>query len=96
VLGADHRCLHEEKVGAGFGDGLAESQGGHWGGAHRRDAALLLDLGNPLTDQVFPHRLAVELLHQGYEVLLAHRCDAVEDGIGVVVAALDALQVQNA
>ena len=95
VLSAHHRGLHEEELGAGLGDRLAELQGRQGGGTHRRDAAAGLDLGDALADQVLPDGLAVELLHQRYELLLAHRRDPVEHGVGVVVAALHALQVQH-
>ena len=95
VLGAHHRGLHEEDLGTGLGDRLTKLHGRHRGGTHRRDAAAGLDLGNPLADEILPDRLAVELLHQRHELLLAHRRDPVQDRVGVVVAALHPLKVQH-
>jgi hypothetical protein len=95
VLRAHHRGLHEEEISAGLGDGGAELQGGHRRGAHRRDAAALLDLSDPEADQVFAHGLAVKLLHQRYKLLLSHRRDAVEHRLGIVVTALHAFEVED-
>ena len=54
-----------------------------------------LDLGDPLADQVFAHWLAVEILHQRHELLIAHRRNPIQHGIGIVVAALHPFQVQD-
>ena len=54
-----------------------------------------VDLGDASAHQVFPHGLAVDLLHQRHELLLAHGRDAVEHGVRVFVAALHPLEVQH-
>ena len=95
MLGADHRGLHKKEIGTGFGDGFAEFEGGHGRGAHGGNATALLDFSDPQADQVFAHRLAVELLHQRHELLFADRGDAVEHRVGVVVAALHPLKVEH-
>ncbi len=71
VVGGHHRGLHEKQIGAGFGDGFAKAQGRHGGAAHCGDAALGFDVLDPFADQAFLHRLAVDLLHQRYELVLA-------------------------
>ena len=96
MLGADHRGLHKEKISACLRDRLAEPDGRHRRGAHGGNAPLGLDFANAKPDKVLTHRLAVELLHQRHKLLFAHRSDAIENRIGVLVAALHPLQVQHA
>lgn len=81
MVGGDHRGLNEEEVGSRFRHRLAKAQGRGGGGTDGGDATAGFDRGDPLADQVFAHRLGVELLHQGHERLLSYRCDPIKDRV---------------
>ena len=95
MLGRDHRALDDHDVQPGLQSDLvvlAHSLRRQGRGA---DDALLLDLLDPLRDQLGLDRLAVDPLHLGRRVLGRQPGDALELGVGVLVAGEDAFQVQN-
>jgi hypothetical protein len=55
----------------------------------------LLDLADPLPDQLLLDRLLVELLHPPGGLVVWERGDLLEDRVGVVVAGLEPLEVQH-
>ena len=59
------------------------------------DDLLLLDLADPLGDQLRLDRLAVDLLHLARGDLLGQRGDPLELLLGVLVAREDALEVEH-
>ncbi len=59
------------------------------------DDLLLLDLANPLGDQLGNDRLAVDLLHLARGRVLGQPRDPLELLVGVLVARKDALQVEH-
>ena len=69
-------------------------------GAGRRagdgaERALSLDLADALADELRTHRLGVDLLEEGRDILLARGGDLLENAFGVVVARLQAVDVED-
>ena len=96
VLGRDDGALDHEDVEAGLEralvvltDALRRERG-------RGDDAVLLDLPDPLRDQVLLDRLRVDALHLRGGELLGHLGDPLELRVGILVAGPDSLEVQDA
>ena len=96
VLGGDHRSLDDEDVEPGLDRKLvvvANPLRGERAAGHR---PLLLDLGDPLADQLRLDRLGVDLLQQPGGEMGGRRGDPLQLLVGVLVARPDALQVEHA
>ena len=89
------RALDDEDVEAGLDRGLVVVAHALRRQRGRRDHALILDLANPLRDQVLAHRLGVDALHLRGRDLLGLLGDPLELARGVVVAGPDALEVED-
>src|SRR5699024_4940376 len=86
VLGGDGGAADEEQVHSGVDDGLPVLLGalrGQRAGGRDPGVAQLLD---PLADQLGAHRRGVQLPHQIHDLVVRGGGDAVEEGLGVVVA----------
>ena len=95
VLGRDDRALDDEDVEARLERGLvvgADPLRRERGG---RDHALVLDLADPLRDQLLLDGLLVDALHLRRGVLLGELRDALELVVRVLVAGPDALEVEH-
>jgi hypothetical protein len=92
------RCdgrLHDEDVCAGvYGDGC-ELLGVSGGARHCGNAAAGLDLLHALTDEVLLERCLGKALDDGGRVFLRRGYDFGDGGAGVVVAALEALEIHD-
>ena len=95
VLGGDDGSLDDQDVEARLerdvhvvGHALRRERPGG-------DHALILDLLDPVGDQLGLDRLAVDLLETARGLLRGHRRDALQLGVGLLVAGLDALQVEH-
>src|SRR5581483_496751 len=87
--------LHDEDVDAGIARDGRELLRVHRRAGYGGDAAALLDLAHALADELGLHRRGVDLLHQGSDFALWGGGDLGEDGGGVVVAGLHALEVED-
>ena len=95
VLGGDDGSLDDEDVETGIERDLVvaadllrrQRRGG--------DDAVRLDLLDPLGDQLRLDRLAVDVLHLPRRDVLREGRDPLELRVGVLVAALDALEVEH-
>ena len=95
VAGRRHLALDEEQVRAVLG---AERPEAARGGGRRGDRGLRtrgMDLIEPPRDELLADRLLVGLGEERPEVGVVGRRDPLEDRVGVVVARLDALEVQD-
>ncbi len=95
VLGGDDGALDDQDVEARLerdvhvvGHALRRERPGG-------DHALVLDLLDPVGDQLGLDRLAVDLLETARGLLRGHRRDALQLGVRLLVAGLDALQVEH-
>ena len=95
MLCGDHRALDDENVEPRLqrclvvlGDPLGRERGG-------ADHALLLDLADPLRDQLLLDRLAVDPLHLGRRLIGLVAGDRLEVVLGVLVAGEDPLEVED-
>ena len=95
VLGRDDRALDHQDVEAGL-DGDVDVVGHPLRRQRARDRdALRLDLLDPLGDQLGLDRLPVDLLEAPGGLGGRHRRDALQLGVGLLVAGLDALEVED-
>src|ERR1019366_7647036 len=95
VLGGDDGALDHKDVEARIERDLvvlANFLRRQRGGSHD---ALLLDLANPLRDQLGLDRLAVDVLHLACRDVAREGRDPLELPVGVLVAAEDALEVED-
>src|SRR5207253_3312333 len=83
------------RSGAGLLGDLTEPLGALRDRGDRDRPPALLDLGDPLVDQLFLDRLAVDRLDDLRRLFLAGGHDAVEELVGVRVAGEDALEVED-
>ena len=96
VLGRDDRALDDEDVEAGLERRLVVPAHALRREGRRRNHAVLLDLPDPLPDQLVLDRLGVDPLHLAGGELLRLRRDPLELLVRVLVAGPDALEVQDA
>ena len=95
VAGGRHLALDEEEVGAVLG---AERPEPTRRAGRRRDRRLRprgMDLVEPAGDEVLADRLLVGLGEERREIAVGGRRDPLEDGVRIVVARLDALEVED-
>ena len=95
VLGRDDRALDDEDVQARLERGLVVRAHPLRGQRSGDDDALLLDLRDPLGDELGDDRRVVDLLHLARGGLGGQQRDALEHGLGVLVAREDALEVEH-
>ena len=95
VLGRDDRALDHEDVEAGLERDLVVLADLLRRQRRRGDDAVRLDLLDPLRDQLRLDRLAVDVLHLAGGDVLRERRDPLELRVGVLVAAEDALEVED-
>ena len=95
VLGGDDRALDHEDVEARLERDLVVLAHLLRRQRRRRDHAVRLDLLDPLGDQLGLDRLAVDVLHLAGRDVLRERRDPLELRVGVLVAAEDALEVED-
>src|SRR4051812_37520227 len=95
MLGGDDRALDDQDVEAGVEDLLVvlhDALGRERGGG---DDALVLDLPDALDHEVLVDGRAIDLLHLARGDVLGQGGDALQLGVGVLVAGEDALEVQD-
>src|SRR5882672_6668580 len=90
-----HGGLHDEEVGARFLGDLGEALGALRDRGDQDWTATLLDVADPLVDQLFLDGLAIDALDDLGRFFQAGRGDAVQDRVGVLVAGEDAFQVED-
>ena len=95
VLGRDHRPLDHQDVQLGLQDVPRVAGHALGGKGRRRDDAGLLDLANAPDDELVLDALGVELLHATGGLLGRQVPDLIEDRLRVLVAGLEALQVED-
>src|SRR5207244_9161414 len=95
VPGCGDRGLDDEDVRPGLLRDLREALGALGDGGDDRRAPALLDLADPLMDQLLLDGLDVECLDDLGRFFLAGRNDALEDLFGVGVAGEDAFEVRS-
>ena len=95
MLAGDDRALDHEHVQARLERDLVVLRTRCGVSDAADDDPLLLDLLDPLGDQLGLDRLAVDLLHLARGELLRQRGDPLELLVGVLVAGEDALEVQH-
>jgi hypothetical protein len=95
VLGGDDRALDDQDVEVRLHHDVGVALDSRRRQAGRSRDAGLLDLGDALVDQLFFDRLLVELLHPGRGRLGRQGGDLLEHRVGILVAGLEALEVQD-
>ncbi len=95
VFAGDDRALDHEHVEARLERELVVLEHALGGQRGRDDDLLLLDLANPLGDQLGLDRLGVDLLHLARGDVLGQPRDPLELLVGVLVAREDALEVEH-
>jgi hypothetical protein len=96
VFGRDHRALDDEDVDSGLDRDLVVVADLLRSQRATGDGAALLDLGDPLTDQLRLDRLGVDLLHQPRRLVDGRGGDLLQLLLGVLEARPDPLQVEHA
>src|ERR1700730_4403169 len=94
MLAGDDRSLDDEHVQAGLHRDLVVAEHPLRGQRGCDDHLLLLDLADPLGDQLRLDRLAVDLLHLPRGLVLRQPGDPLELLVSVLVAREDALEVE--
>ena len=95
VAGGGDRGLNHEDVRSGLLRDLREALGALGDRGDDRRSPALLDLADPLMDQLFLDGLDVERLDDLGRFFLAGRNDPLEDFLGIRVAGEDAFEVQH-
>ncbi len=95
VAGAADLALDEEQVGAVLGAERPERASRARGRGDRRLRARGVDLVESPGDEVLAHRLQVGLGEEGLDVGIRRRGDLAEQLVRVVVAGLDALEIED-
>jgi hypothetical protein len=95
VLRGHDRALDHENVEARLQSALVVLAHPLWRERRRGDHAVLLDLPDPLRDQVLLDRLRVDALHLRGGELLGLLRDPLELGVRILVAGPDSLEVED-
>ena len=100
VLGGDvprrrHLALDEEQVGAVLGAERAEPPGDARRGRDRGLRARRVDRLDAVGDEVLADRLLIRLRQDVVDLGVRCRRDPLQDRVGIVVAGLDALEVED-
>jgi hypothetical protein len=95
VAGAADLALDEEKVRAVLRAKWTEPASGGGGRCDGSSRTRSMELVDPAGDQVLANRLGVGLREKVVDVAVGSRTDLREDGVRIVLAGLDALEVQD-